>query len=233
MDITVPKEKLEKERINSTFGWSFCHLDTGKRNKQGNCRRTYYCLGVYKCPVEGCQFVEFPRQLRRGKRFGAPPPPAKYKCQQHDIELDHLACTGGDPSKHPKARDQRSNPPCSMITVTNENNPFAKVHHYGTHNHPKPPIKYPTSEGKKKLEELVLANPTAGPAKLKMGVGNAPPADSIDPAFMNQDRIKYERQKILNKDRPKGIQGGIGPSCTTICVLSFERGKKGTRHVQS
>ena len=54
------------------------------------------------------------------------------------------------------------------------------------------------------------SNPGAGPAKLKVGVGNAPPADQIDPAFMNEDRLAYEGRKILDANKPKGIKGGIG-----------------------
>ena len=103
-----------------------------------------------------------------------------------------------------------TNPPCTVVTISNDNSSTVKVLHCGNHNHPRPPNTHPSQEAKRKLREIVESNPGAGPAKLKVGVGNAPPADQIDPAFMNEDRLAYERRKILDANKPKGIKGGIG-----------------------
>lgn len=194
--------------MHSVLGHSFCHIDTGKPNRVGDQCRKYYSLGVHKCPEVDCPFVQAARHPRSKKKLGHPPPPAKCKCPVHDLELQHIPCTGGDPTANPRIKLDK--PPCTVVTISNDNSSTVKVLHCGNHNHPRPPNTHPSQEAKRKLREIVESNPGAGPAKLKVGVGNAPPADQIDPAFMNEDRLAYERRKILDANKPKGIKGGIG-----------------------
>jgi len=133
-----PAEVLAKTRA-AKFGYVYCHYST-KKTKEGKITRRSYCLGVYKCPIAGCTWVEKPQQPL-SKHIGARSPPCKYRCPVHSSEVPLLIpCTGGDARKH---KGFRSNPPCLIETHI-----FAKgssddevfIEHFGIHNHPRPPV---------------------------------------------------------------------------------------------
>ena len=81
-----------------------------------------------------------------------------------------------------------------------------EVFHNRNHNHPRPPPAKPTPASLEKLEQIVRDNPEMGPAKLR----NNRNLKNLDPAFYNQDRVAYYRQKLLKKNmKPRGIRGSI------------------------
>jgi len=63
------------------FGYAFNIYDT-YRKKNGNVQPCYYCLGVYKCGYEGCQFLARPMQPHRKKKY-VPPLSPTCVCPYH------------------------------------------------------------------------------------------------------------------------------------------------------
>ena len=115
------------------FGYALVQMNTSPPTLTGKITRRFYCLGVFKCVVEDCNFVLLPQQPVGTKKLGAAPPPAKYGCRLHMKGMKWIPCTGGS------AESTGSAEPCTIVTVTQQNTSEVQVSHYGTHNHPRPP----------------------------------------------------------------------------------------------
>jgi hypothetical protein len=201
----IAPSKILNANGRPQFGWTFPQIG----NTKNNIRRYFYCLGVMQCPVQGCNVVAKPLNPVK-KAVGAEPKSSKSPvyCPAHKNLLEWRRCTGGDPSHHKKPSDHP--PPCTLTTIEccdpDTGNHAIEIHHFGTHDHARPPATKPTLASIRKLEKIVKNNPEEGPAILRNKRG----VKEIDPAFYNQDRVAYWRQKILRKDtKPRGIRGSI------------------------
>eukprot|EP00986_Skeletonema_menzelii_P014407 scaffold9534_cov84-Skeletonema_menzelii.AAC.1 len=68
------------------------HSKQCKGETKGNKKYFYSCLGVYECPVSGCNFISNPVQPRK-KFYGANPEKAKSDlCRIHQQKLVHIQC---------------------------------------------------------------------------------------------------------------------------------------------
>ncbi|KAF9433380.1 hypothetical protein BGZ76_009537 [Entomortierella beljakovae] len=90
--------------------------------------RSYFksCLGIYHCPISGCQCHVRPKTPRNSKKKYGPPPPTNETCPIHNIPLVHRSCN------------------CTLVInlKPKENDFERKVQyiHCGTHSHVKPRI---------------------------------------------------------------------------------------------
>ena len=201
-DFEVPKLQMSMagQGIAFHFGWSFCCTNT-KVIKGAFTRRYLHCLGVFKCSNHQCQFVARPLQPKK-KTKGAVPLPPKHVCPMHPNQsLEFVQCK------------------CTMSLDLHEDHTMAR--HTGLHDHPRPPLTKPSPEAIRELEAAVLTNPSAGPAKLRMGVPGRKAMPDVSDAFVNQDRLAHHRRKILQgTDRP-GHSHGIRPS--TAALFDFAK----------
>ena len=83
----VPNSQLMEDGW-AYFGYALCPLYSTKATLSCHHSIHYYCLGVHKCHVEGCPFLQWPKQ-QQGKRTGAPPKEENYHCPKHpDQDLE-------------------------------------------------------------------------------------------------------------------------------------------------
>lgn len=205
----VPESHLMQSGM-PYFGWTLVHMKTKRGANTNVVKRTFYCLGVYKCAI--CAFVAKPQQPK-SKRFGAPGKTPRYVCINHPTQpLEWLACTGG-PTLHQKTKPSTANQsllvsassPCILTTFETKDPSGVgasswRVVHEGTHNHPKPPVTKPSPAAMQELEKIVKREPKVGPAKLRMGTPARPPVTELSDAFVNQDHLTL---------KPHGIRGSL------------------------
>ena len=193
-DMVIPAENFSGKSKIPYFGWTYCQ-NAQKTTASGAIRRWLYCLGVFKCAF--CDFVAKPLlPPSKKKKLGAAPQPPKHTCPVHpNKDLLWLKCNGGNACR-------------AIITYGGESR--GTLSHMGHHNHPKPPIVKPSPNSLKQLEKMVLENPEIGPAKLHMGSFSRKSPSEIDDAFFNKDRVKYHRNRVLERRHgPLGIRGSL------------------------
>lgn len=165
-----------------------------KKNK--NRRRVAYesCLGLYKCPEDGCNFTANPTQPKalpgRRIRKGMVPEKPLYQstCIHHGVPLVHTgAC--------PAFWTREIYPP-----TENHKDGSTVIDHSGKHNHGEPPNEKVSKSAEAKLKRIIQSNKRATPTVLKQGVEGKEPAQRLHPAFVNKDRLKYIRQKALKEN---------------------------------
>ncbi|OAV93848.1 hypothetical protein PTTG_27179 [Puccinia triticina 1-1 BBBD Race 1] len=152
-----------------------------------------YCLGALICNQPGCQWV-------------GPPPTGKNAISEY---LETNPKCPGSAGKCPGKIGHQS---CkNTITRFDENKitGWAILRHHGTHRHPWPAPKKPDPLSKHKLKNEIMKNPSAGAFKLKLGKPTAPlnpfkSVTKIHESFVNSDRLRYHRRRIL-------IELGINP----------------------
>ena len=126
------------------------------------------CLGVYQCPVEGCNFVKNPAIPQQPRHKGMMPlnvkgsktKGSKTKCKVHGEELIPSGC--------------------SATVIYTRSETSTRVDHKGVHNHPCPHEK-PSKAAKKRLVEYVTINPEATPSQILLGQGRREPAGNNAP----------------------------------------------------
>ncbi|CAB9522882.1 expressed unknown protein [Seminavis robusta] len=139
------------------IGWAFYMLQTNK-NKNGVIARKSYCLGTMECPTKGCPFSLRPMNPPFNK-LGMPPRPHRKACPRHpDRPLKWVPCTGGELATA-RQRNIEGGNPCIIIQTHKPGNGSAKVEHYGTHNHRRPPANKASPLSLKRMEKMVLENP--------------------------------------------------------------------------
>ncbi|KAI8362453.1 hypothetical protein B0O80DRAFT_524762 [Mortierella sp. GBAus27b] len=160
------------------------------------------CLGVYKCPVKACPYVERPRVPTRKYKY-APPLPPKTLCVKHKCELEHLDCQA-------TLKMNINLSPSSMI-------------HKGFHDHPKPyPIR-PDAESRKKIEIA----PQVQPKQLLMGTYTGPSIAETHPSMANPSRLAQFRRKTIKHptastlDSIASFEEKVGES--VFCSTGFKR----------
>ena len=204
----VPTEHLKRSGLPH-FGWAMAHLTTDEL-KNGTVKSVWFCIGTFACASQGCAWRQRPHHPL-SKSYFAKPPPCKWKCGAHPhLDPVWIPCTGGDPSVFRRPREKN---PCVVHGFPDESTGKVTLHHFGVHNHPRPTVKNPTPSGENALRERVLANPSAGPAKLRCPNGNEPAASEIDIAFVNRRRLKGFRAKFLKENQsnvPAGSHAGRG-----------------------
>ena len=178
----------------SNFGLSWANVRYGHKNNKDGRRVDYHsCLGLYKCPVDGCNFTANPTQPKalkgRSLRKGMVPEKPLYQstCIHHQVQLVH---TGPCPAYWTR----EFYPP-----TTDHEEGSTVINHIGKHNHDEPPNEKASKCATAKLEQIVRSNPRATPTVLKQGVEGEEPVQSLHPSFINADRLKYRRQKALKE----------------------------------
>ena len=129
---------------------TFTHAESGPQNKEPvvgwagryvttrSTGKKYVCLGIYKCPVSGCQFRERPRCPRRGRgkhASGGKVPPPQKMCVVHRCALVHVSCS------------------CSWVRDMDEAGNHT-LEHNGQHKHPAPQPIYVPATSLKKLHRM-------------------------------------------------------------------------------
>lgn len=80
-NVPVPASIVSGPGKMPHFGWALCQ-SAQKGLTNGDLRRFYYCLGVYKCTE--CDFVARPLMPdSRYKKHGCPPHPPSHTCVVH------------------------------------------------------------------------------------------------------------------------------------------------------
>ena len=119
-----------------SFGWKFVQYRSNTQSARKTKSRFYYCLGVLKCPVSDCNFTAQPVEPTAGISFGSKPYPAEMYCSFHpEQRLDWIPCTG-----YGYSASSRGTLPCTMVIRNYEGPSSIQAEHWGTHNHPRPPI---------------------------------------------------------------------------------------------
>jgi hypothetical protein len=107
----------------------------------------------------------------------------------------------------------------SEIVVKIVDEKYCVVTNKGTHHHGKPPAIHATQHGKDKLRQWVENNPGDKPINIMTGTPTKSPLwkDSQEKVFLNIDKVRQERKKILKSDSmkmksvvPKDISSQIG-----------------------
>ncbi|OAV90448.1 hypothetical protein PTTG_09531 [Puccinia triticina 1-1 BBBD Race 1] len=158
-----------------------------------------YCLGALICNQPGCQWVGSPPTAKGGiaEYLNSDPkcPGSAGKCPG---KVGHQACKN------------------TLIRFDeNKLTGWAILRHHGTHKHPWPAPKKPDPLSKLKLKNEVMKNPAAGAFKLKVRKPTAPlnPFESvtqIHESFVNSDRLRYHRRRILIELGINPDKGGAG-----------------------
>ena len=146
------------------FGYALCPLYSTKATHTQSHSIHYYCLGVCKCYVEGCPFLQQPKQPQI-KKMGAPPKEGKYCCPKDpDQDLELIACTGNSNCKR-KLMEQ----PYVLIHTYIFDQHVVIIKHSGHHNHPRPPVNKLSPAAQRLFETVVKRNPDLGPQQLQIG----------------------------------------------------------------
>ena len=188
------------------------------RNKTtGEISRKWWCVGVMKCPVQGCTFVKKPYKPKSSKIGSQPFAPSnsgidERECPAHNRRVEWIQCTG---SNHPETGESQ---PCIVVAVKKRNGETV-VHHKGKHNHPFVPDDRPSPAAIQNLENLVRANPNVGAARLAMGTEFSPSLSDQHPAWHNTDRVRELRKHILQKD---GLRFATGANIQRFRELDME-----------
>lgn len=127
------------------FRLSWTMMTYGRDTKKNKEKVKYQCcMGIYKCPTEGCNFVQNAVAPRTGKANGAKPTHAKGSgmCTKHKLQLEHV--------------------PCSATCTVYNNNSSVTIHHYGKHKHARPSEKV-SKEALARLENMMNINNNAKP----------------------------------------------------------------------
>ena len=157
--------------------------------------RKFKCLGIYKCPMVDCYFVEKPRNPRFGctkySSKGGVPPSTKI-CPVHDWSTELITCNvKWVVSKEPES---------DKFMVTS----------YGYHKHIPPP---PTKASAKAMSKLVYSiknNPEILATQLQFGKGKRLPFSSVHPAFANKDRLAYLMRQLKEKSISQFTNNPVG-----------------------
>jgi len=170
---------------NGKFSPSWCMLQySWKSGKGKNKEQRYFhhsCLGIYKCPHAGCNFVSNPVHPTNRKKKYALPDKAKGSqlCTKHNCNLVHVAC--------------------NATMILRRTPDTTTVEHVGVHDHPRPHETKPSAKSQQWLEEVVNANTKAVANEIGAGTPTRKPAGDIHPSYQNQDRLGYEMKKFKNK----------------------------------
>jgi hypothetical protein len=165
------------------FRLSWTMMTYGYNTKKNNDRIDYQCcMGIYKCPREGCNFVQNAVAPRKGKAKGAKPTNAKGTgvCTDHKLQLEHV--------------------PCSATCTVYCNTSSATIHHYGKHKHARPSEKV-SKEALARLENIMNINNNAKPVQILQGTSTREPASNIHPGLNNLDRLTYYMKEIKSKKK--------------------------------
>ena len=167
---------------NGKFTPSWCMLQySWKSGKGKNKDQRYFhhsCLGIYKCPHPGCNFISNPvHPIHRKKKFALPDKAkGSQLCTKHNCNLVHVACRATMTLRR------------TIDTTT--------VEHVGVHQHPRPHETKPSAKSQQWLEEVVNENTKAVANEIGAGTPTRKPAGDIHPSYQNQDRLGYEMKKF-------------------------------------
>ena len=161
------------------FRLSWTMMTYGFDTKKNNDKIEYQCcMGIYKCPREGCKFVQNAVVApRKGRVNGAKPANAKGSgvCTDHKLQLEHV--------------------PCSATCTVYRNNSSVTIHHYGIHKHARPSEKV-SKEALARLENIMNINNNAKPVQILQGTSTREAASNIHPGLNNLDRLSYYMKEL-------------------------------------
>lgn len=153
--------------------------------EEGGEKYYWSCLGIYKCPEDGCNFRKNsavpPRdQLKKaGQKIHKHMAPLHCmgkirRCKIHNRELEHVECR-------------------ALMYITRDGKK-THIEHKGRHNHfyPEEPV---SNSAREKLAEYVTAH-NLTPMQMNLGAKGRPAAGELHPSLHNLDRIRYEMRKI-------------------------------------
>ena len=173
------------------IGWATVPYG-GNKIKVG---KTQYksCLGIYKCPIEGCPCIARPRVSAERKKHAKPKPPKKKHlyCVQHHVEMVHKSCN------------------CFMKVSVNEKEDCVEIEHTGTHDHTRPHKIHASSVARERLEQVVRIAPTITSDSLAVGTQLRDPFRDVDETFTNIGYLRYQRReakkKLQSEVTPQGM----------------------------
>lgn len=166
-----------------TTSWSMVTYSRKKCKGTGITHLYQSCLGIFKCPVNGCKFVRNAAVPKKRRKNQPPDKPVgkQLTCGIHCVNLVHQPCM-------------------ALVHLTRSLNGTTTVSHKGHHSHPHPHEKV-SQQAKNWLETVVATAPELRPHQIKKGnpVTNRPPAREVHSAFGNLDRLGYLRMQLRSK----------------------------------
>jgi hypothetical protein len=161
-----------------TTSWSM--LTYSRKKRHGIAHLYQSCLGIFKCPVNGCHFMRnsaTPRKRRVKFRCPDKPVGKLLTCQTHGIPLVHQQCS-------------------ALVHLSRSPNGITTVEHSGHHSHPHPHEKV-SEQAKDWLEEIVATAPELRPNQIKLGNPETKraPARDVHSSLGNLDRLAYLRMQ--------------------------------------
>ena len=162
------------------FRLSWTMMTYGCRTNKKNKVEYQCCMGIYKCPREGCNFVQSAVAPRKGRVNGAKPTNAKGTgvCSEHNLQLTHVPCSAT----------------CTVFRCSSS----VTIHHKGKHEHARPSEKV-SKESLARLENMVKINNNAKPIQILQGTPTREAAAEIHPGLNNLDRLAYYMKNLKKK----------------------------------
>ena len=171
--------------VNSpSFKTSWSMLTYGSTKRHGIDHLYQSCLGIFSCPIKGCNFScnsAIPRKNRRKFQPPLKPVGTELTCRIHGLKLVHQECN-------------------AIVHLTRSPDGTTTVTHSGHHSHPRP-HENASPQAREWLQTIVAAAPELQPHQIKKGnpSTNRPPARDVHSAFGNLDRLAYLRMQLLCK----------------------------------
>lgn len=172
--------------LDAQLGYALVQYD--QRDNLGEDSIKFYkkCLGVFECPVAGCQFRSRPMLPKSRSKTAVGRPPKVTRCKVHPSnELVRCDCN-------------------VIITVTKYPlDDYVEIHNNGIHDHLTPPVIRPTKQARKEFNEEVNRNPQAKPISLITGTSGREPVWKMDESLLNIDRVRYLRRKWVRAKKKR------------------------------
>ena len=174
-EVDDPKAELDSPKRVPRFATSWPMYTYSPKGK------VYYqsCLGVYCCPVEGCQYIDrgsYPSgPLKKHKQ--PTKPNIRLTCPVHNKPVEHESCS-------------------ATCVLTKLDNGKTRVKHMGTHHHRKPHEKKPSQAALKALRNKRKLRPDSKPRQLVIGDDDVKSTRQVHPSLGNSDRVAHYISQI-------------------------------------
>ena len=183
--LRYPNDTVSFNVSSPSFTTSWSMVTYGKSKIDGITHFYQSCLGIFKCPVNGCNFTQnaaTPRNKRKKFRCPDKPRGKQVTCRIHGTRLVHQQCS-------------------ALVRLSRSPNGITTVKHEGHHSHPLPHENKVSEQAKNWLEQVVTIAPELKPHQIKKGnpATGRSPAREVHSALGCLDRLAHLRQKLLNK----------------------------------
>ena len=178
-----PNDTVSFAVSSPSFTTSWSMLTYGWKRKGPNVHLYQSCLGIYRCPVNGCNFTRnAATPTKKRVKFRCPDKPGgkQVTCRIHGNQLVHQQCS-------------------ATAHLVRSPNGITTVKHEGHHSHPLPHENKVSEQAKDWLKDIVTRAPELKPHQIKKGnpATGRSPAREVHSALGNTDRLTYLRKEML------------------------------------